>query len=66
MRYEETVNVIPHHSSSTFIKTIKSGLKISLHRHFKLFGTPDILEQCTGGNLAITSNYALIVLALGR
>jgi hypothetical protein len=30
----------------------------------KQFGKPDILYQCTGGTLAITSNYVLTILAL--
>jgi hypothetical protein len=37
MRYDETVNVILHHSRQYFLeKTIKSVVKISLHRHFNL------------------------------
>ena len=30
----------------------------------KQFGKPEILYQCTGGNLAVTSNYVLSILAL--
>ena len=35
MRYDETVNVILHHSAVLFRKTIKNEVKNSLHRHFK-------------------------------